>query len=129
MKTLGLSLLALGVAVLLGSSATAQTLKGGGLSGTVFTVTASAPGNSSVDAYTAPSGIKPEQGGFLVTQICVDDKKDMELTGNTMGEIPLADDCTVFSPGLALPPSEVLTFTDSSGSAHPIVITGIRWTK
>ena len=129
MKTSTCALFALGFAVLCGSSAGAQTLKGGGLAGSVVVVTASAPANSTVDALTAPSGIKPDIGGLLVTQICVDDSKDIDLSGNTLGEIPLPDDCTVFTPGLALPASEVLTFTDSSGSSHPIVIIGIRWKK
>ena len=104
--------------------AQAQTMKIG-LAGKVVTATATAPNNASVDAYTTPLATKVDPGFFVLTQVCVDDEGNIMLSGSTMGEIPLMDDCTSFSPGLALPPGEVLTFTNFKGSPHPVVLTGV----
>ncbi len=65
---------------------------------------------------------------FVVTQICVDDENNLTITGSTLNEIPLMDDCTEFEPGLALPAGEVVTATDSSGGSHPVILTGV-WMK
>ena len=106
------------------ATAQAQTLKGG-LAGVIVTKTATAPADASVDAYTTPLGTKADPGFFVLMQVCVDNEGKITLSGSTMGEIPLSDDCTSFSPGLALPQGEVLTFTDFSSNLHPVVLTGV----
>lgn len=116
-------LLTIGLAAFAATSADAQAIKGG-FSGTLFTATAVAPDSSSVDIYVTPSGTKVRK--FILTQVCVEDRKDVEFTGSSMGKIILANDCTTFTPGLAIPAGETLTFTETAANGNmSVMITGV----
>ncbi len=123
-------ILALTVACLLVSPmAQAQQMKIG-LSGLIETVSATVPANGATAVFTAPTGVKPDTGFFVVTQICVEDRGGVDITGSTLGLIPLDDDCQTFHPGLALPTGETLTATDTDGgTSQAIVLTGVRMKK
>ncbi len=117
-------LLTIGIATFAATSADAQVLKGGGFSGTLITETAVAPTFSSVDIYTTPSGLKALK--FILTQVCVEDRGAVVFSGSTMGTVALFDDCTTFSPGLAIPKGETLTFTEIDESGNiAVMITGV----
>ncbi len=117
-------LLTIGFATFAATSADAQVLKGGGFSGTLITQTAVAPNNSRVDIYTTPVGLKALK--YILTQVRVENRKDVVFTGSTMGTMPLMDDCTTFNPGLAIPKGETLTFTEDRGNGDmAVLITGI----
>jgi len=105
------------------SAASAQTMQRGTLSGVITSASAFVPQNSSVGVYTTPSGAKAAR--FILTQVCVEDSKEIVLSGNTMGDIVLDDDCTTFMPGIAVPVGEVLSFSEQNNGDQSGMITGI----
>ena len=122
-------ILALTVAVTLAASAAqAQTMKKGALDGTIVTRSVFVPLNTAVDVFVTPTAAS--KGGFFVmTQVCVTNRNRLLLSGNTMGDIVLDNDCQTFSPGLAVPAGETLTFTEQNNGDHSGMITGILTKK
>ncbi len=112
-----------------GAAAQAQTLKAGGLSGPIVTQSVLVPQNCSMVVFTTPA--PGSKGGFFVlTQVCVEDGGDMELSGSSVGRILLDDDCQTFTPGLAIPQGETLTFTETRNNSDQVgMITGVMSKK
>ena len=113
------------VMTLSASISEAQTIKKGTISGVVLTRSVDIPNNGSAAVFTTDAAVKGALW-LILTQACVsDDEKDVTLIGNTMGQIPLPDQCTTFEPGLAIPRGETLTFSDINVNPQAGMITGI----
>ncbi len=103
----------------------AQTVKGGGLSGTVTTVVKSVAGSASVSLLTTPAA---GSGFFILTQFCNSSNPgDADLDGSTLQTIvhDLTQNCVTFVPGLALPAGEGLTCANNTNSPRVCTITGV----
>jgi len=100
----------------------AQVIKNGALSGVVVSKSIAVPVSSSAPVFTAPAAGK---GVFVLTQFCRSNCP--ELSGSTLGRIgDNSTGCTTYTPGIALPPGEVLTCTSSGcDSPVPCTITGV----
>jgi hypothetical protein len=111
------------VATLIGVRAVeAQVIKNGALSGVVVSKSIVLEQPSAVAIYTTPPAGK---GVFVLTQFCRSNCPD--LSGSTLGKI--GDNglgCTSYSPGIAFPPGETLTCTNTGcGFSVPCTITGV----
>lgn len=117
---------AFAAAALFGTTAEAQTIAKGTISGVILTKSVDVPSGGAADVYTTDAaGIKGSLR-LIITQVCVsEDEQDLTLDGNTMGQIPLSNQCTTFEPGLAIPQGETLTFTDTNTTNQAAMITGI----
>lgn len=115
--------------VLWGASAEAQTMKRGVLDGVVVTRSADVPALGSADVHTTPASAVKRAGFFILTQVCVTDRKDVVVSGNTMGRILLDGDCQTFDPGLAIPQGETLACADTADADQVCMITGVQSKK
>jgi len=113
----------------------AQTVKQGNLSGTLVSASATAPmGGTDAVILTTPAS-----GAFVLTQICTagtpssNNEDNARVVGSTLG--PSAQSygtdslgaCTVYTPGLAIPPGEELRCAQggASGSAVTCTVSGV----
>lgn len=102
------------------TSAQAQQVKKGELSGTILSGGVSVPASSSLVVFTAPA-----TGNFILTTFCA---RDVALSGNTVGPIAPADSdepCLVFVPGFAIPSGEVLTCTNDEVDPGICSVSGV----
>jgi hypothetical protein len=129
-----LALLVFGVCFV-ASAALAQSVKHGGLSGTVLSASAVAlSGGTDALILTAPA-----TGSFVVTQICTmgtpgsNNESNAQVVGATIGRIAQIHtggdlgSCTQYTPGFAIPAGEDLRCVQvgASGSAVTCTVTGI----
>ncbi len=103
---LRLTAVAAAMVFLAATSADAQQLKRGELTGTVVSASATAPPLSSVSLLTAPAS-----GHFIVTQVC-----GGPIEGSTIGTLSFGGGCTEFVPGFALPANEELEIRNEGAS-------------
>ena len=92
--TLTLSML---VALATSTPVDAQSVRRGTLSGELVSQTALVPSLGSIEVFTTPARAKA--GFFVLTQVCVERRRDVRLSGNTIGEINLDDDCIKIARG------------------------------
>jgi len=108
--------------------AEAQEIKKGGLSGRIISVAVEIPANSNTPVFTTPSS-----RFFILTQVCTRTGAGPIplLIGSTFGVFILGDVsqtegiCRTFSPGIALPQNEALSFTTANTVSARGMITGV----
>lgn len=120
-----------GTIMLLSAEAPAQTVKkaASGLSGTVTSksvaIVDTGGGDQFADVYTTPAvGL----GFFVLTQACVTDPGNVQISGATLGRLVLStnDECTQFDPGVAFAASETVTCTETNDNGDQVcTITGV----
>jgi len=109
----------------------AQAVKQGNVSGTLVSASGSAPmGGTDALILTTPAS-----GAFVLTQICTagtpgsNNEVQARVVGSTLG--PIAQSygtdslgaCTVYTPGLAIPPGEELRCVQGGASASAVTCT------
>jgi hypothetical protein len=120
------TLLVLSVAgALMVSPATAQTLKKGTMSGTIQTKSATVPATMSGTVFTTSA-----TGFFIVTQWCSEFTAGSLVAGSvallrTGNAVSGNERCTSYVPGIALPQSTAVMFTNPGSSAQTVTITGV----
>ena len=106
-------------------SVNAQTVKKGenGLQGIIVSAGVTVPANGSVTVYTAPAA---GLGFFVLTQVCRP-HDDVDVRGSAFGPIAVDGDadCTVFEPGIAIPPGDDTICTNRASGSRGCTITGI----
>ena len=115
--------LALGVTVCL-TSAVAQQVKNGTISGTLLSAGATVPANSAALVFTAPA-----TGHFILTTFC-GDATQLTLRGHTVGFIAslalnAGASCQPLTPGFAIPQGEILSCISSIGFPSDCSISGV----
>jgi hypothetical protein len=112
--------MALVVAIaLVAGSAQAQQIKNGELTGTVKSGHVLVSGNGQATVLQTPN-----KNQFIMTQFCKEDG-DTNLQGSTLGVITTTNGCTEFSPGVAIPPNEVLFCNNGDSQSRSCSVTGV----
>jgi hypothetical protein len=115
--------------------ALAQTVKQGNVSGTVLSASGSAP----MGGTDGPILTTPPSGTFVLTQICTtgasgsNNEDNVQVVGSTIGAIAQSyatgnlGSCTVYTPGLAIPPGEELRCAQGGASSGAVrcTVTGV----
>jgi hypothetical protein len=116
-------------------AALAQTVKQGNVSGTLVSASGTAPmGGTEVAILTTPAS-----GAFVLTQICTtgapgsNNEDNVRVVGSTIGALAQSygtgnlGSCTVYTPGLAIPPGEELRCVQggASSGAASCTVTGV----
>jgi hypothetical protein len=109
----------------------AQAVKQGNVSGTLVSASGSAPTGGTVATILTT----PASGAFVLTQICTagtpaaNNEVQVRVVGSTLGPIAQSYDtgslgtCTVYTPGLAIPPGEELRCVQGGASASAVTCT------
>lgn len=112
-------------------TASAQVVKQGNLSGTLVSASGTAP-SAGVDG---PILTTPASGAFVLTQLCTagtpgqNNGENARVVGGTLGVITqqygdsTLGSCTVYTPGVAIPPGEELRCVQIGASAGPVTCT------
>ena len=79
-----------------------QTLKDGTLTGEIRTATAETPAGTTTTVFFVP----PDRA-YIMTQACVNGA----LSGSILGKLSDGFGCTVFTPGIAFQPGELISLT------------------
>ena len=116
-------------AVLIGTSAQAQSIKKSTLSGTLTSAGAVATAaGTPVTIFTTPAS-----GFFILTQACstTPGVSNVTFTAGTVGTIvtSTSDECTQFINGIAIPVSTAIQCASGTGSNENCMITGVLSTK
>ena len=112
----------------------AQTVKQGNVSGTLLSASGSAPMGGTDGAILTT----PASGAFVLTQICTtgepgsNNGDNAQVVGSTVGVIAQSygadlGSCTVYTPGLAIPPGEELRCVQGGASTGAVrcTVTGV----
>lgn len=120
-----LSLLTIPLLLSFASSASAQAVKKGTLSGIAFTASATA-NSATVPLYTAPAS---GDGIAIITTVCgavTSSNPGQRIVGSTLGELGVSgSSCQHFPNGLPLPANEVLSYANPFATDYSVTIAGV----
>lgn len=96
-------------ALLVSGPAHGQTIEAGGLTGDIVSATAAAPFETTTTVLFVPV-----DSTYILTQACLTSggmALPPTLSGSVLGDFLMSGGCTVFTPGLAFQPGELITLT------------------